>query len=50
MGRPIGSETALPTKKYQRELIERLKKKVEEKDDTLAMGLLLILCELKKPY
>ncbi|MCK5188698.1 MAG: hypothetical protein KAR12_01435 [Methylococcales bacterium] len=47
MGRPIGSTKLFPTQEYQRELIQKLKEKAEE-DDTLAIGLLLILCELNK--
>ena len=47
MGRPEGSKKLFPTQAYQRELVAKLKKKAEA-DDTLAMGLLLILCELNK--
>ena len=48
-GRPEGSGNILPTKKDQNKLIEQLTKKAAD-GDTLATGLLLILCELKKPY
>lgn len=47
MARPTGAKNTIPAAPEQKKLIEQLTANAE-KGDSIALGLLLILCELKR--